>query len=163
MLNRHQFLHVLAKALLTFAALSQQIGTQLVFAAKTLNVPAEIIHLPSIIIISFVDDKTHTSETHFIKCSGRLQLGCIQEVHEIYKEVFHDSIKATEATVMLKELFMQDRFILIGNGAGWRFSCPPTCIWGLIYRFVVGWDWRDDSLLGAAQSRLRLRTSLPPM
>ena len=64
---------------------------------------------------------------------------------------------------MLKELFMQDQFILIGNGAGWHFSCPPTCIWGLIYRFVVGWDWRDDSLLGAAQSRLRLRTSLPPM
>ena len=143
MLNRHEFLRVLPKALLTFAAPSHRIETQLVFAAKTLNAPAEFGHLPSVIIISFVDDETHTSGTHFIKCGSRLQLARLQEVHKIYK-VLHDSIKAKEATVMLKELFMQDRFILIGNGAGWRFSCPPTCIWGLIYRFVVGWDWLDS-------------------
>jgi uncharacterized membrane protein YjjP (DUF1212 family) len=108
MLNRHEFLRVLAKALLTFAAPSHRIETQLVFAAKTLNVPAEFSHLPSVIIISFVDDETHTSETHFIKCGGRLQLGRLQEVHKIYKQVLHDSIKAKEATVMLKELLMQD-------------------------------------------------------
>jgi uncharacterized membrane protein YjjP (DUF1212 family) len=120
MLNIHKFLRALAKALLTFAAPSHRIETQLVFAAKTLNVPAEFGHFPSVIIISFVHDETHTCETHSIKCGGGLQ-----EVHQIYKEVLHDSIKAKEATVMFKELFRQDAiYILIGNGAGWRFSCP---------------------------------------
>jgi uncharacterized membrane protein YjjP (DUF1212 family) len=91
MLNRHEFLRLLAKAL-TFAAPSHRIETQLVFAAKKLNVPAEFSHLPSVIIISFVDDETHTSETHFIKCGGRLQLGHLQEIHKIYKEVpLHDT------------------------------------------------------------------------
>lgn len=108
MLNRHEFLRVLAKALLVFAAPSHRIETQLVFAAKTLNVPAEFSHLPSVIIISFVDDETHTSETHFIKHGGRLQLGRLHEVHKIYKEVLHDSIKAKEGTSRLNALLSQD-------------------------------------------------------
>jgi len=108
MLNRHEFLRVLAKALLIFATPSHRIETQLVFGAKTLNVPAEFGHLPSVIIICFVDDETHTSETHFVKYSGRLQLGRLHEVHKIYKEVLHDSIKAKEATCRLKVLLAQD-------------------------------------------------------
>ena len=67
MLNRHVFPRVLAEALLTFGTPSHRIETQLVFAVKTLNALAAFSHLPSA-IISFVDNETHASETHFIEC-----------------------------------------------------------------------------------------------
>jgi uncharacterized membrane protein YjjP (DUF1212 family) len=77
---------------------------QLIAAAKTLDVTAEFTHLPGIIIISFVDDETKTSETHFVKCSGGLQLGRLHEVHEIYKDVVQDAQSAKIATQKLEAL-----------------------------------------------------------
>jgi uncharacterized membrane protein YjjP (DUF1212 family) len=143
MLNRHEFLRVLAKALLIFSAPSHRIETQLVFAAKTLNVPAEFSHLPSVIIISFVDDETHTSETHFVKCGGRLQLGRLHEVHKIYKEVLHDSIKAKEATARLKELLVQPPIY-----ADWERCCLAFFLSALICPLAFGGSFIDLWLAG---------------
>ena len=143
MLNRHEFLRVLAKALLIFAAPSHRIETQLVFAAKTLNVPAEFSHLPSVIIVSFVDDETHTSETHFVKHGGRLQLGRLHEVHEIYKEVLHDNIKAKEATCRLKALLAQDAIY-----ADWERCLLAFFLSALICPLAFGGSFIDLWLAG---------------
>ncbi|KAI0921250.1 hypothetical protein AcW2_006282 [Taiwanofungus camphoratus] len=103
-LNRQLFLMRLAKALMTFGAPSHRIESQLVSAARILEVDAEFIHIPGVIICSFGDQETRTSETHFVKCSGRLALGSLHEVHQIYRSVVHDEISAKKATVKLNEL-----------------------------------------------------------
>ncbi|EGO27841.1 hypothetical protein SERLADRAFT_360407 [Serpula lacrymans var. lacrymans S7.9] len=89
---------------MTFGAPSHRIESQLVAAARILEVDAEFIHLPSVIICSFGDSDTMTSETHFIKCSGRLALGSLHKVHLIYRAVVHDEISAKKATQKLEEL-----------------------------------------------------------
>src|SRR5258708_35919048 len=87
--SRQQFIMKLARALMTFGAPSHRIESQLVAAARILEVDAEFIHLPNIFLLSFADPETCTSETHFIKCSGRLALGNLKMVHHIYRQVVH--------------------------------------------------------------------------
>ncbi len=78
----------LARSLMTFGAPSHRIESQLIAAARILEVDAEFIHLPNIFLLSFADPETCTSETHFIKCSGRLALGNLKMVH-------HSSLQLT--------------------------------------------------------------------
>lgn len=104
MINREDFLLKLARALMTFGAPSHRIESQLVAAARILEVEAEFIHLPSVIICSFGDQETQTSETHFVKCGGRLALGALHKVHIIYRSVVHDEISAKKATSQLDAL-----------------------------------------------------------
>jgi Putative threonine/serine exporter len=87
----------LARALMTFGAPSHRIESQLVAVARILEVDAEFIHLPNIFLLSFADPETCTSETHFIKCSGRLAQN-LNEVHQIYRQVVHDEMSAKRAT-----------------------------------------------------------------
>jgi uncharacterized membrane protein YjjP (DUF1212 family) len=143
MLNRHEFLWLLAKALLTFSAPSHRVKTRLVFAAKILDVPAEFSHLPYVIIVSFVDDATHTSEIHFVKCGGQLQLGRLHEVHKMYKEVLHDSTKAKEATVRLKALLVQPPIY-----TDWQRCWLAFFLSALIYPLAFGGSFIDLWLAG---------------
>ncbi|KAJ7765013.1 hypothetical protein DFH07DRAFT_867174 [Mycena maculata] len=104
MINRQDFLLKLARALMTFGAPSHRIESQLIAAARILEVEAEFIHLPGVIICSFGDQELGCSETHFIKCGGRLSLGALHKVHIIYRSVVHDEISATQAAEYLEEL-----------------------------------------------------------
>jgi len=104
MKHRHEFLLKLARALMTFGAPSHRIESQLVAAARILEVEAEFIHLPSVIICSYGDQDLGCSETHFVKCGGRLSLGALHKVHLIYRSVVHDEISAKQATSQLEAL-----------------------------------------------------------
>jgi uncharacterized membrane protein YjjP (DUF1212 family) len=88
----------LARCLMAFGAPSHRIESQLIAAARILEVDAEFIHLPNLIIVCFGDPETKTSETHFLRCSGRLALGSLQKVHQIYRRVVHDEMSARRAT-----------------------------------------------------------------
>lgn len=117
MKNRHKFLIKLAKALMAFGAPSHRIESQLVAAARILEVRAEFIYLPGVIICSFRNN-TRTggsecdfgendlggSESHFVKCNGRLSLGALHKVHLIYRSVVHDEICAKQAGEQLDAL-----------------------------------------------------------
>lgn len=103
-LNRQTFLMRLAKSLLTFGAPSHRIEGQLLSAARILEIDGEFIHFPGVIICSFGDPDTKTSETHFVKCGGRLSLGSLHEIHQIYRSVVHDEISAKKATARLDVL-----------------------------------------------------------
>src|SRR5882724_125816 len=85
MVQRQTFILRLAKALMYFGAPSHRIESQLISVSRTLEVDPQFVHMPSIVICSFGDQETRTSETHFVKASGRLMLGklhnvqCVQE------------------------------------------------------------------------------------
>ncbi|ORY21980.1 hypothetical protein BCR39DRAFT_552470 [Naematelia encephala] len=103
-LTRQQFVLKLAKALMTFGAPSHRIESQLVATALVLEINAEFIHFPSIVIASFGDHDTRTSETHFVKAGGGLDLGKLHKVHHIYKDVVHDQLDAAEGTKRIHAL-----------------------------------------------------------
>ena len=107
-LNRQKFILKLARTLMTFGAPSHRIESQLIAAARILEIDAEFIHMPNIILVCFGDPEIKTSETHFLKCSGRLALGSLHKVHNIYRLVVHDELSAKKATVLLTQLLDAD-------------------------------------------------------
>ncbi|PFH52842.1 hypothetical protein AMATHDRAFT_189031 [Amanita thiersii Skay4041] len=102
--HRQEFLLKLARALMTFGAPSHRIESQLVAAARILEVESEFIHLPGVMICSFGDQDQDRSETHFVKCNGRLSLGALHKVHLIYRSVVHDETSAEKAAEHLETL-----------------------------------------------------------
>jgi uncharacterized membrane protein YjjP (DUF1212 family) len=93
-----------AKALLSFGAPSHRIESQLLSAARILEVDAEFTHMPGLIIASFGDEGTKTSMMHFAKCGGRLSLGHLHHLHRIYRAVLHDELSAKRATEELNQM-----------------------------------------------------------
>ena len=49
-------------------------------------------------LISFVDDATHTSETKFLKQATGLDLGKLLATHDLYWKVVHDKISVDQAS-----------------------------------------------------------------
>lgn len=84
-----------------FGAPSHRIEAQLIAAAKALDVEADFVLFPNVVVCSFADDETKTSETHFVKASGRISLSYLQRAHDIYREVMHDDVSGKEATAKL--------------------------------------------------------------
>ncbi|TFK75777.1 DUF1212-domain-containing protein [Pluteus cervinus] len=103
-IHRQRFLRKLAKALMVYGAPSHRIESQLVAAARILEVEAEFIHLPGVVICSFGDQELGRSQTHFVRCGGRLSLGALHKVHVIYRAVVHDEISAKQATEDLDDV-----------------------------------------------------------
>lgn len=89
---------------MTFGAPSHRIESQLAATAFVLEMDAQFIHFPGIVIASFGDSNSRTSESHFIKASSGLDLGKLHRVHNIYKDVVHDEMDAAEATRQIHAL-----------------------------------------------------------
>jgi hypothetical protein len=143
LLNRQQFIMKLARALMTFGAPSHRIESQLVAAARILEVDAELIHLPNIFLLSFADPETRTSETHFIKCSGRLALGNLKMVHQIYRQVVHDEISAKRATDSLDALLNSKPIYPV-----WTRCAIAFCLAALICPLAFGGSIVDMVIAG---------------
>ncbi|KAE8209755.1 hypothetical protein CF327_g6297 [Tilletia walkeri] len=105
--ERQKFILKLAKALMLFGAPSHRIESQLNATANVLEVDAQFIHFPGIVIASFGDIDKHTSETHFVKSSSALVLGQLHNVHIIYRQVVHDEISVSEGAAKLMALLKE--------------------------------------------------------
>ncbi|KAK8858427.1 hypothetical protein IAR55_002654 [Kwoniella newhampshirensis] len=152
-LTRQQFVLKLAKALMTFGAPSHRIESQLSATSLVLEIDAQFIHFPSIVIASFGDMDTRTSETHFVKVtSGGLELGKLHKVHNIYKAVVHDEMDAAEGTRKIQALIkapmeykLWQRMILaflcsgliapVGFGGSFVDGCASGCL-GILLSFM---------------------------
>ncbi|KNZ81564.1 hypothetical protein J132_00530 [Termitomyces sp. J132] len=143
MINRQEFLIKLAKALMIFGAPSHRIESQLIAAARILEIEAEFIHLPGVIICSFGDQELGCSETHFVKCSGRLSLGALHKVHLIYRNVVHDEISAKRATNDLEALLTAPPLYSMLFRCGLSF-----CLSALICPLAFGGSFVDMWLSG---------------
>lgn len=62
------------------------------------------MYLPSVMLFSFGDTATHTSDTKFLKQSSALDLGKLLDAHRIYWQVIHDQLGVGEANSMLDDL-----------------------------------------------------------
>ncbi|KAH9898182.1 hypothetical protein C8Q73DRAFT_683941 [Cubamyces lactineus] len=101
---RQKFILRLAKALLSFGAPSHRIESQLHSAGEILDVHVTFVHLPNLIMVTFMDTDTRTSETHFVRAGGRVALTSLHKVHLVYRDVLHDKIGATEGCEQLKRI-----------------------------------------------------------
>ncbi|EJD53485.1 hypothetical protein AURDEDRAFT_53220 [Auricularia subglabra TFB-10046 SS5] len=84
-----------------YGAPSHRLESQLAAAARILEVDAQFMHMPSVVIANFGDGEERCSETHFIKAPQGLSLGKLHNVHIIYRRVMHHEIGAVEGTQLL--------------------------------------------------------------
>ncbi|TBU49962.1 DUF1212-domain-containing protein [Dichomitus squalens] len=140
---RQKFILRLAKVLLFLGAPSHRIESQLHAAGAILDVKVAFVHLPNLIIVSFMDSDTHTSETHFVRAGGRVALTKLHQVHHVYRDVLHDKIGATEGSEQLKEILKAKPLYSIWTRCVLAFFCASIiCVLSfggsLVDMFVSG-------------------------
>ncbi|TFY81848.1 hypothetical protein EWM64_g2171 [Hericium alpestre] len=102
--TRRKFILKLAKALLSYGAPSHRIESQLFAASKILEVKASFAYLPNIVLVSFNDGDTRTTELHFVRSSGRIALTSLHKVHDVYRDVLHDDMGSAAGTEALEKI-----------------------------------------------------------
>ncbi|KAF3127610.1 hypothetical protein TWF703_009864 [Orbilia oligospora] len=97
----------LCKALMLYGAPTHRLEEYLKMSARVLDVEGQFLYLPGCMIISFDDSSTHTSNMQLVRVTPALNLGKLQDVHLVYKQVIHDVIGVEEGMVQLQKLFDQ--------------------------------------------------------
>ncbi|EJD52742.1 DUF1212-domain-containing protein [Auricularia subglabra TFB-10046 SS5] len=101
---RQGFVLKLAKGLLYFGAPSHRIEQQLHSVARVLDISAQFVYLPSLVLISFGDEEHRTSEVLAVRSPTKLALGKLQLLHDVYRGVVHDELNAEEGTEAIAKL-----------------------------------------------------------
>jgi uncharacterized membrane protein YjjP (DUF1212 family) len=105
---------------MAYGAPSHRLESQLVVAARALDVEAEFICLPTYVMATFGDQsRKDTSEIHAMRIPAGLALGKLHKIHVITKEVLHDRMDAITGANRMKEIF----------------NAPPE--YGSIMRYVL--------------------------
>ncbi|KAF9923409.1 hypothetical protein FBU30_006543 [Linnemannia zychae] len=128
-LERQDFILRLAKSLIKYGAPSHRLEDAVDHAAKTLELNLHCVYLPNVMIISFTDYETHTSETHLLKVPAGLDMYKCALVHQVQKMVTHSSMPVEEAIMKLDAINTEkdanSRFITILAYAVAGFCTAP--------------------------------------
>lgn len=65
------------------------------------------MHLPNLVMVTFMHSDTHTSDTHFVRAGGRVALTKLQRVHDVYRDVLCDKIGVLEGCGQLKKIIQE--------------------------------------------------------
>ncbi|KAM0751263.1 DUF1212-domain-containing protein, partial [Meredithblackwellia eburnea MCA 4105] len=123
---------------------SHRLESQLNATAKVLDVDAQFVHIPSVVIASFGDVDTHTSETKFVKASGGLNLGMLHDVHGIYRSVVHDEIGVEEGNIALTRMLRAEPIYNL-----WQRMLIASMCAGIIAPLGFGGSFVDAFVSGA--------------
>ncbi|KAI0773058.1 DUF1212-domain-containing protein [Trametes elegans] len=119
--SRQEFILKLARAMMMFGGPSHRLQAQIQATGKVLDIQLSCMYLPDVMLISFDDPTTGTSNIKFIRQGSALDIGKLQEAHELYWKVIHDEISVKDASVELDELMRRPplyknwQIILIGG------------------------------------------------
>ncbi|WFD31614.1 hypothetical protein MSPP1_002653 [Malassezia sp. CBS 17886] len=109
-LKRQEFLLKLARAFMMFGGPTHRLESHIQQTASALEVNCRVIYLPNLMIVSFGDETTHTSETRIIKQGSVLDLTKLTDMHTIYWNVIHDKIGVEQASRQLDALMLRKPF-----------------------------------------------------
>ena len=84
---RQEFILKLARAMMMFGGPTHRLQAQIKATAKVLDIELSCMYLPDVMLISFDDAGTGTSSIKFIRQGSALDIGKLQEAHELYWEV----------------------------------------------------------------------------
>ncbi|KAM7222509.1 Protein of unknown function (DUF1212) domain containing protein [Rhypophila decipiens] len=142
-INRHRYLVKLCRALMMYGAPTHRLEGYMMMSARVLGIEGQFMYLPGIMMISFDDSNTHTTEMKIVRSPQGVDLGKLRDTHEIYKEVVHDRIGVEEATRRLEAVIARQpqfprwlRLILYGLASAFvspfgfqgRYIDMPLCV-----------------------------------
>lgn len=103
-LQKQEFLRKLVKALMLYGAPAHRLEYILRQVSRTLGVDAEYVYIPNVMFLTFFDQSTHTTETHFIRCPQNFDMHKLGEIFRLEKLVSHGEVSVDEALEFIDQV-----------------------------------------------------------
>lgn len=131
-LNRQDFLVRLCKAFWMFGSPSYRLVSYMNACSQALDVEASFACFPAMLIISFGDLETHTSETHIIKCAQGYDLDRLQDIAVLAVKVCNDYFRANAlrsgSTTTLNEVNLNKKLLSVNIGKADTGEAPISVL-----------------------------------
>ncbi|KAH7886562.1 hypothetical protein F5I97DRAFT_1926861 [Phlebopus sp. FC_14] len=120
-LQRQEFIMKLARAMMMFGGPSHRLAAQIQSTGRVLDLELSCMYLPDVMLISFEDSATGTSNVKFIRQGSALDLEKLGEAHSLYWKVIHDAMSVSVASASLdvlmrkKPLYNFTQLIFVGG------------------------------------------------
>ncbi|KAI0259453.1 hypothetical protein BC834DRAFT_833522 [Gloeopeniophorella convolvens] len=105
-ISRQAFIMKLARAMMMFGGPTHRLQAQLQSTARVLEISLSCMYLPDVMLLSFDDEVTSTSNVKLIRQGSALDLGKLQDAHKVYWQVIHDDMSVTDASAALDTLML---------------------------------------------------------
>jgi len=102
--QRQEFILKLARAMMMFGGPTHRLQAQIQATGKVLDIQLSCMYLPDVMLISFDDATTSTSNIKFIRQASALDIGKLQDAYALYWKVIHDDISVKDASIALDDL-----------------------------------------------------------
>ncbi|KAG1563282.1 hypothetical protein G6F49_000160 [Rhizopus delemar] len=109
-LQKQEFLRKLVKALMLYGAPAHRLEYILRQVSRTLGVDAEYVYIPNVMFLTFFDQSTHTTETHFIRSSQLFDMHKLGEIFRLEKLVSHGEVSVDEALEFIDKVANEPPF-----------------------------------------------------
>jgi uncharacterized membrane protein YjjP (DUF1212 family) len=96
-LQKQEFLCKLCRSLMLYGCPAHRIEYAMRQVTRTLGVDAEYVYYPNVMLVTFNDATTHTTETHFIRQAQGFDMHRLNDIYRLEKLVAHGEVSIDEA------------------------------------------------------------------
>lgn len=147
-LQKQDLLKKLARALMLYGCPAHRLEHAMRLASQTLGVDAEYIYLPNIMLISFFDATTHTTETHFVRQMQSFDMDRLSEIYRLEKLICHGEVSVDEALEFIDQVSSKPPLYPIWWNA-WIYAINAFA--GCVMFF--GGRWQEGGVAAALASK----------
>ncbi|KAI8391087.1 uncharacterized protein BYT42DRAFT_591782 [Radiomyces spectabilis] len=109
-LQKQEFLRKLAKSLMLYGTPAHRLEYIMREVSRTLGVDAEYVYMPNVMFVTFFDQSTHTTETHFIRQAQLFDMHKLGEIYRLEKLISHGEVSVDEALEFIDNVANEDDF-----------------------------------------------------
>lgn len=140
-LQKQALIRQLTRCLMRYGCPSHRLEIVIRQVAKTLRIEADFVYIPNIMLMSFMDSSTHTTETYFVRELQGFDMGRLEEIYRLEKLLLHGEVTVESAleyidTVMNKPEFYPKWAMSLSYAAGGFASAV----------MFFGGSWKDGGL-----------------
>lgn len=150
-LQKQEFLRKLVKALMLYGAPAHRLEYILRQVSRTLGVDAEYVYIPNVMFLTFFDQSTHTTETHFIRSSQLFDMHKLGEIFRLEKLVSHGEVSVDEALEFIDKVANEPPFYPVWLNP-FIYALASFCGCVMFY----GGQFKEGGLSAALASRLNM-------
>ncbi|KAJ2608824.1 pheromone-regulated protein prm10 [Coemansia sp. RSA 1365] len=99
-----RFLVLITKALMMYGSPLHHLENNLMRTAKLLDLELSASAIPGLVLLSFEDSLTHTSETKIIRCASGWDMHRLNQTNQLLRRVVYSHVEIKEAIVELETI-----------------------------------------------------------
>lgn len=143
-LQKQSLIRQLARCLMRYGCPSHRLESVIRQVSKTLRIEADYVYIPNIMLMSFMDTSTHTTETYFVRELQGFHMSRLEEIYRLEKLISHGEVTVESAleymdTVMNSPEFYP-KWAMLAAYAAAGFSAAVL---------FFGGSWKDAGLATA--------------